>query len=115
MKFSKEELAGVATRLRDLPAKEMAKKHSKQDAVLLLSREIADLKKRGYTLEQIAGALSVSGLPISTPTLKNYLHRAGRSVGKSRGTATVHARRAERKQAGRARASFAPTPDSDEI
>jgi hypothetical protein len=114
MRFSKEELAGVATRLRDLPAKENAKKHSKQDAVLLLSREIADRKKRGYTLEQIAEALSVSGLPISAPTLKNYLHRAGRSAGKSRGTA-AKTRRADRKHAGIARESFAPTPDSDEI
>ena len=113
MRLSKEELAGVATRLRDLPVKE--KKHSKQDAVLLLSGEIADLKQRGYSLEQIAEALSVSGLPISTPTLKNYLQRAGRSAGKSRGSTAAKAPRGNRKHVVRAREAFAPTPDSDEI
>lgn len=115
MRFSKEELAGIATRLRDLPARENAKKHSKQEAVRLLGREIAELKKRGYTLEQIAQALSASGLPISTPTLKNYLQRTGRSSRKSRASAGVNARASVRKQPASARGSFAPSNDSDEI
>jgi hypothetical protein len=115
MRFSKEELAGVATKLRDMPAKEDAKKHSKRSAVLLLSREIAELKKRGYTLEQIAEALSESGLPISTPTLKNYLHRAKRGAEKPTGRRAVNAGRAAGKQPVRALESFEPTPDSDDI
>jgi len=115
MKFSKEELAAVATKLRDLPGKEDAKKHSKRAAIALLSREIAELKRRGYSIEQIAEALSGSGLPISTPTLKNYLHRSRLIAGKHSGSRPVNARRAPGKQSVRTSSSFDPEPDSDDI
>lgn len=115
MKFSKEELAAVATKLRDMPGKHDAKKHSKQAAVALLSREIAELKRRGYTIEQVAEALSGSGLPISTPTLKNYLHRSSRIAGKQPGSRRVNPRRARGEQAVSTSSSFEPGPDSDDI
>lgn len=115
MKFSKEELAAVATKLRDMPGKQDAKNHSKQAAIALLSREIAELKRRGYTLEQVAEALSGSGLPISTTTLKNYLHRNSRIASKQPGSTRVNARRAPRKQAVSTTASFEPGTDSDDI
>lgn len=115
MKFSKEELTEVATKLRDLPGKQDAKKHSKRAAIALLSREIVELKRRGYTLEQIAEALSGSGLPISTPTLKNYLHRGRHRAGKQSESTPVHQGRAPRKQAVSTSASFEAGPDSDEI
>ena len=50
MRFSKEELAAVAGRLRELPGKDDARKHTKRAAIALLSREIAELQRRGYTL-----------------------------------------------------------------
>lgn len=115
MKFSKEELAAVATKLRDLPGKKDAKKHSKRAAIALLSREIEELKRRGYSIEQIAEALNGSGLPISTPTLKNYLHRSRRIVGKQSGSRQVKARRVPGKQPVSASSSFDPGPDSDDI
>jgi hypothetical protein len=115
MKFSKEELAAVATKLRDMPGKHDAQKHSKQAAIALLSREIAELKRRGYTIEQVAEALSGSGLPISTPTLKNYLHRSSRIAGKQSGSTRVNARTARRKQTVSTPASFEPGPDSEDI
>ena len=115
MRFSKDEITGVATKLRELPPKDDAKKHTKRDAVLVLSREITELKKRGYTLEQIAEALSASGLPISTPTLKNYLQRAKDTARKSPGSKRPNPGRAHGKQSGRPRAAFVPTADSDEI
>jgi hypothetical protein len=115
MKFSKEELAGVASRLRELPAKEEARNHTKRDAVLVLSTEISQLKERGYTLEQIAEALSASGLPISTPTLKNYLQRAKNTARMSSGSKRSTPRRAQGKQSGKPRVAFEPTADSDEI
>jgi hypothetical protein len=115
VKFSKEELAAVATKLRDLPGKQDAKKHSKRAAITLLSREIAELKRRGYTIEQIAEALSGSGLPISTPTLKNYLHRGRRLAGKQSGSTPVNPRRAPGKLTVSTSSSFEAGPDSDDI
>lgn len=115
MKFTKEELAGIATRLRGLPENNDAKKHTKRAAVEVLTREIAELKKRGYTLERIAESLSASGLPISTPTLKNYLHRARRAAEKSSGSRAVNPAKAKRKQAVSNAKAFDPTPDSDDI
>jgi hypothetical protein len=115
MRFSKEELATVAGRLRELPGKDDARKHTKRAAIAMLSCEIAELKRRGYTLEQIAEALSGSGLPISTPTLKNYLHRTRRSAGKPSGSRQVNARRAPGKQGVTASGAFEPAADSDDI
>ena len=115
MRFSKEDVAAVAGRLRELPGKDDASKHSKRAAIAMLSREIAELKRRGYTLEQVAEALSGSGLPITTPTLKNYLHRQRRTGDKSKGSRTASTRRATGKHAVSPVAGFRPTPDSDDI
>ena len=115
MRFSKDEVAAVAGRLKELPGKEDARKHTKRAAIAMLSREIAELKRRGYTLEQIAEALSGSGLPISTPTLKNYLHRQRRTAERSKGSRTGSTRRAPGKHAESPAAAFRATPDSDDI
>jgi hypothetical protein len=115
MKFSKEDLEAVSGRLRELPGKEDARKHTKRAAIAMLSGEITELKRRGYTLEQIAEALSGSGLPISTPTLKNYLHRQRRTAERSKGSRTGSARRAPGKHPVSPAAAFRPTPDSDDI
>ena len=115
MRLSKEEVAAVADRLRELPGKDDASKHSKRAAIAMLSREIAELKRRGYTLEQVAEALSGSGLPISTPTLKNYLHRQRRTAERTKGSRAGSTRRAAGKQAASPAAAFRPAPDSDDI
>ena len=115
MRFSKEEVAAVAGKLRELPGKANASKHSKRAAVAMLLREIAELKRRGYTLEQVAQALSGSGLPITTPTLKNYLHRQRRTAKNAKGSKPVSTPRAAGKHAVSAPAAFQAAPDSNDI
>ena len=77
MKYTTEKIEAIAAKLREMPPVEAKKQgHSKQEVVRLLSKEIASLQKRGYTLTQIAETLRVEGLSIATPTLKSYLQRA---------------------------------------
>lgn len=77
MKCTTEQLEAIAAKLREMPPVEKKKQeHSKQDAVRILSKEIALLQKRGYTLDQISETLRGEGLSIATPTLKSYLQRA---------------------------------------
>ena len=77
MKYTTEQLEAIAAKLREMPPVENKKQeHSKQEAVRILSKEIAALQKRGYTLDQISETLRGEGLSIATPTLKSYLQRA---------------------------------------
>ena len=77
MKYTTEQLEAIASKLREMPPVEKKKQeHSKQEAVRVLSKEIAALQKRGYTLDQISETLRGEGLSIATPTLKSYLQRA---------------------------------------
>ena len=77
MKYTTEQLEAIAAKLREMPPVENKKQeHSKQEAVRILSKEIATLQKRGYTLDQISETLRGEGLSIATPTLKSYLQRA---------------------------------------
>lgn len=77
MKYTTEQLEAIAAKLRDMPPVEKKKQeHSKQEAVRIISKEIASLQKRGYTLDQISETLRGEGLSIATPTLKSYLQRA---------------------------------------
>jgi hypothetical protein len=48
---------------------------TKQAVVKRLSREIASLQARGYTIEQIVESLHGVGFDITTPTLKSCLQR----------------------------------------
>ncbi|MGU0198562.1 hypothetical protein ACVXHY_23820 (plasmid) [Enterobacter roggenkampii] len=120
MKHTTEQLEAIAAKLREMPPVEKKKQeHSKQDAVRILSKEIALLQKRGYTLDQISETLRGEGLSIATPTLKSYLQRA-----KPAKKAPVHApgdtprprpRPAVKKPADTSKATFTPKPDSDDI
>ena len=118
MKHTTEQLEAIAAKLREMPPVEKKKQeHSKQDAVRILSKEIALLQKRGYTLDQISETLRGEGLSIATPTLKSYLQRA-----KLAKTAPVHAPGdtpprlpAVKKPADTSKATFTPKPDSDDI
>lgn len=119
-KYTQEQIDGLAEKLRAMPPVERKKQeHSKQEAVRLLRKEIEAMQKRGYTLDDISEALRGGGLDITTPTLKNYLARAkpaGSKASAPRKTdANQPAESGERKQADASRATFTPTPDSDEI
>lgn len=118
MKYTTEQLEAIAAKLREMPPVEKKKQeHSKQEAVRILSKEIASLQKRGYTLDQISETLRGEGLSIATPTLKSYLQRA-KSTKKVPAQApgdTPPRRPAVKKPADTSKATFTPKPDSDDI
>ena len=75
-RYSDSDIESIAAKLRDMPKVNTAPTRSKADVVQKLSGEIEELRRRGYTFDQIAEALCGSGLNISTATLRNYIYRA---------------------------------------
>jgi len=75
MGLSKQEIGDLALYLQQLPDINEVRKHSAQETVKALSKDILALQKRGYTLSQISDALKAGGLTIATPTLKSYVQR----------------------------------------
>jgi methionine synthase II (cobalamin-independent) len=127
MGYTNEKLEAIAAKLKTMPVIEKKKReHSKQDAVKVLSKEIAALQKRGYTLDQIAETLRGEGLEITTPTLKSYLQRikagqknqsiAAQKTESQKTITPVSKIAAETGQASKeSKAAFTPKPDSDDI
>jgi TolA-binding protein len=120
VKYTTEQLEAIASKLREMPVIEKKKQeHSKQESIKILSKEIASLQKKGYTLEQISEALSGEGLGISTPTLKSYLQRAKPAAGstKRKTTQTPEStpQAAPSLKKDETGSAFTPKPDSDEI
>ncbi|MFM0140457.1 protein mobC [Caballeronia grimmiae] len=114
MKLTTEKIEAIALKLRELPPIEKKKAEvSKQEAVKLLSKEIAAMQKRGYTLLQISEALRGEGLNIATPTLKTYLQKA-RPVRKP-SVKNANETLSGLKPADGGTRSFTPQADSDEI
>ena len=75
--YTTEQIKAVGAKLRRMPTIDKNKReHSKQETIEMLAKDIGALRKRGYTYDQIAAALSAEGIPISTSTLKNCLDRA---------------------------------------
>ena len=106
MKLTTAKIESIAAKLDQLPALEKKdREHSKQEAVRLLAKHIASLKKRGYTLEQVSEILRGEGLPIAAPTLKSYLQR-GRT-GKKTGVPAA--------PTGHPQGGFEVKPDSGDI
>lgn len=118
MKYTTEQLEAIASKLRDMPPVEKKKQeHSKQEAVRVLSKEIATLQKRGYTLDQISETLRGEGMSIATPTLKSYLQRAkpAKKAPVQAPGETPPPRPSVKKPADTSKATFTPKPDSDDI
>ena len=77
MKYTIALIEKIQIKLRAMPTVEKREEEiSRQESVKLLSKEIADMRKRGYTLEQISRCLNNEGLAVATPTLKSYLQKA---------------------------------------
>ena len=115
MKYTTEQLEAIAAKLREMPPVEKKKQeHSKQE---VLSKEIAALQKRGYTLDQISETLRGEGLSIATPTLKSYLQRAklAKKAPVQAPGDTPPRLPAVKKPADTSKATFTPKPDSDDI
>ena len=118
MKCTTEQLEGIAAKLREMPPVEKKKQeHSKQDAVRILSKEIALLQKRGYTLDQISETLRGEGLSSVSPRPKSSLQsaRPARQAPVQAPGDTPRPRPAVKKPADTSKATFTPKPDSDDI
>lgn len=77
MGITVEQVEAIAAKLRALPpADNKSRVVSKQESIKMLTGEIAELRERGYTLEQIAELLTSEKLDIGAPTLKSYLQRS---------------------------------------
>lgn len=113
MKYTTEQLDAIAAKLRDMPPVEKKKEYSKQEAVRMLSKEIAALQRRGYTLDQITETLREEGMSITTPTLKIYLQRAKRK--KANAQSPKEAPQPATSVQKPLEATFVPRPDSDDI
>lgn len=117
MKYTTEQLEAIAAKMRSMPPVEKKKQeHSKQEAVRVLSKEIADLQKRGYTLDQISEMLRGESMSIATPTLKSYLQRA-KPAKKAKVKAPVDTPtpRPAIKKPDMSKAMFTVRPDTEDI
>ena len=129
MKYTTEQIEAVRSKMKDLPPIEKKKQElGKSDVVKMLAKEIAVLRKRGYTFEQISDYLKGEGLDIGTPSLKSYLQRAKQaSATKPKAQASKDIPPAPpqapqtpnypqtSKTADTPKGSFSPRPDSDDI
>jgi hypothetical protein len=120
MKYTTEQIEAVRSKMKDLPPIEKKKQElGKSDVVKMLAKEIAVLRKRGYTFEQISDYLKREGLDIGTPSLKSYLQRAKAAAApKPKAQAskdTPPAPPQTSKTADTPKGSFSPRPDSDDI
>ncbi|MBA6105291.1 hypothetical protein [Pseudomonas monteilii] len=88
MKITIETIENLQKSLKDLPVVEDKKREvSKPEAVKMLAADVAEMQKKGYTIEMIAEILTNSGLEIKPSTLKSYLTRAKAPSGtRKRGT-----------------------------
>lgn len=83
MVYTTEQIEGIGAGLRELPELDKKKRqHNKKEAIRLLAKDIAALRRRGYTLEQIAESLRGLGLDITERTLRNYLQQHKRPAPK---------------------------------
>ena len=73
MYYTQEQITVFANKLQQLPEVTKNKLSTKKEAIGKLKAEIQILKKKGYTLENIAESMRGVGLEISTQTLKTYL------------------------------------------
>ncbi|MHC5208991.1 hypothetical protein [Pseudomonas chlororaphis] len=77
MKIAIETIENLQESLKSLPVVEVKKREvSKPEAVQMLATQVAELQKKGYTIEMIAEIFTTRGLEIKPQTLKSYLTRA---------------------------------------
>jgi len=88
--YTRESIASLGEQLQDLQPTE-SDEVSKQAAIRLLLPQLLGMQERGFSFDQMAGALTARGLALAPATLKNYMQRAqnGRSK-KSKGGKKNH-------------------------
>jgi len=75
-RITAEKIEKIAKKLRQMPPVQKKPEYSPEEAISMLKGEISAMRKRGYSMIQIAQALRGEGLEIDTPTLKGYLQPA---------------------------------------
>lgn len=76
MSYTEDEIKEFSKKLKELPAIKKQKNITKMEAVKFLKNDIIELRKRGYSVENISESMNGIGLDISIGTLKSYLARA---------------------------------------
>lgn len=72
--LTQSKIAEIAAKLESLPElPKSERRHTNREAVLILKPIIEKMKKKGYTLSQIANELSNSELKVSESSLRSYL------------------------------------------
>ena len=90
MKYTLEQIQRIQAKLKIMPVIERKNVElSRQESIRILSKEIAEMQKRGYTMEQIAQCLSGEGLAVATPTLKSYLQKSKRTTSNRKNPASA--------------------------
>lgn len=72
--YTEADLKLLKAELAQLPEKE--KPMTKKDLVIGLKKDIEDLRKKGYTFEEIAQQLKKLDVVLSSTTLRTYLSEA---------------------------------------
>jgi hypothetical protein len=72
-RITAEKIEKIAKKLRQLPPVQKKPEYSAEEAIGMLKGEITAMRKRGYSLLQVADALRAEGLEIDTLTLKGTL------------------------------------------
>ena len=76
MGYTLELIEQIAEHMRGLPEVEKNKiEKTRPEAVKMLAKEIKEMQRKGYTLDQIAGIITERGIEIKTGTLKAYIQR----------------------------------------
>ncbi len=71
-----EHVEKVRETLRGLPELDRARRViTRGEAINLLKDELEDLRKRGYSMKEIAAVLTTNGIRIAKPTLTHYLRK----------------------------------------
>lgn len=116
MKYTTEKLEEIAKKLLSMPPVEKRQhEHSKIGAIVILSKEIESLQKRGYTIDQISETLRGEGLDITTPTLKSYLQRAKAKKKPIQKAPKPQLSATQRPQMNANSGTFAVKPDAEDI
>lgn len=72
--ITRSRLDEIAEKLKSLPALPQAERqHTNKEAVQMLKPVIQSMKKKGYSLEQIASYLRTEDVKITATTLRSYL------------------------------------------
>lgn len=134
-----DQLENARQMLKEMAENKKDARISKADAIAELMKHIKAVRTSGYTLEEIAEALTEKDIAISSGTLKSYLARGQKSKGQKKkgGIRKASENGPERTESGKSKGSsaaertakldaapkggsgsdgtFNPQPDSDEL